>query len=187
MSKLTEIRTLYGDFARDYKFEFSIEIPDSSSTLKALASNYASLEEKLTASCVSCTLPNSDAEKITLRVGLHMLRVPGKQETAGNITPKFIVSGDYSLYKFFRAWKDSAASDQNDVQVRHNLLLANIIINQKDVENNITNKCKLINVWCDSCPSIDFSDDASAIVQFSPSLSYDFVTDPDKFVPNAIS
>jgi len=133
-----------------------------------------SLSNRLSGTCVNCVLPSVGSQEITAEVGMHTLRLNGRHETGGTISPEFLLSGDYSVYKFFKAWAGLAASHDDDVNVVNSLLLASINVSSLDVSNNVTNKVNLENVWCRNCPEISYSDDSNDIIRFAPELVYEF-------------
>jgi len=179
ITKLTKLRDLNGDFARSYKYLFRLEANDKATSLSDLMATYENLSEKLTYACVNCILPNVGAQEITAEVGNHTLRVAGRKDTSGTMSPEFILSGDYILYKFLRSWAGLASSHEDDSQVASYKILANIVITAKDVEDNTAKRVKLTNVWCRNCPEVNFSDDSNDIVRFTPEFAYEFARDDD--------
>lgn len=182
-TKLTQLRELNGDFARSYKYLFTLKAQAKATLLTDLMSQYENvgaqnpLDDKLSMACVNCVLPNVGAQEITAEVGNHTLRLAGRKDTSGTISPEFILSGDYTLYKFLRKWAGLASSHNDDTQFASYKLLANITITAKNVEDESKKAVILKNVWCRNCPEINFSDDSNDIIRFTPEFAYEFADD----------
>jgi hypothetical protein len=183
--KLSQIRQLNGDFARNYKYEFELIVPTTSTSLSGIVNSTAvvaqggvtptaTISTLLTHSCLNCVVPSVGVQEISVEVGMHTMRLNGRHETSGTISPEFILSGDYRLYKFFRAWAGLAAYHNDDVQVIQSLIFGTLNITSKDVTNVTQLSTELQNVWCRNCPEMSYSDDSNDIIRFAPELVYEF-------------
>jgi hypothetical protein len=182
-NKLSQLRQLNGDFARAYKYNFSFFAQKNATSLAAILGQYGSTNGDIGAlmstACVSVVLPNVGSQEIPVEVGNHTLRLPGRKDTSGTISPEFILSGNYVLYKFLRAWNGLATSHSDDTQVASYKLLADVLISSKDVEDTVQKKIKLVNLWCRNCPEINYSDETNDVIRFSPELAYEYAVDAD--------
>ena len=171
-TKLSNLRTLNSNFARAYKYSFSI------TDLAALTSRLSlpTLKpEELETSCLNVVMPNEGTQMIEVEVGIHTMKLNGRKDKGGVINPEFILNGNYDIYKFFRAWQFAAAPDVlTEVQTPSGLLLATIHITARDVKNDKTTTIELQNAWCRNCNEINFSDDSNDIVRWSPEIVYEF-------------
>lgn len=173
--KLTNLRTLYqSSFARGYKYVFKFTSRPSAENNFGVTLQSGEIED----SCLSVVLPNAGSQIIETEIGTHTLRLHGKKDTGGVINPEFILSGDYNVYKYFRAWQNAATPDSGDnAQTPSNDLLATIQIIGKNIENITTLNIELTNCWCRNCTEINFSDDANDIIRWSPEIVYEFSRD----------
>ena len=182
-SKLTQLRGVNGDFARAYKYSWAIKAQSNATQLTAIMSKYSaanglSIDQMLSAACVACELPEMGASEITTEIGMHTLRINGRSEKGGSATPEFVLSGDYTLYKFFKEWSRGAASSENDVQYANSKLLANITITSFNVEDVIKETTNMLNVWCSKCPTVPYSDGSNDIIKITPTLVFELIQEP---------
>jgi len=177
-TKLVQARTLNGDFARYYKYSFIFTPQSNADKLKEIIELVdGNLADLLSTSCLQVQIPAGGSQEITVDVGLHTLRLPGRKDTPGSITPEFLISGNYALYKFFRRWANICTSYKSDTQYASSRVLADISIFGFDVEGTRTQNTKLLNVWCRNCPEISYNDSSNDVVKFSPELAYELVDD----------
>jgi hypothetical protein len=169
-NKLTQMRALNGEFARSYKYKFSLT--KVGTALSAIAN--APTDAQFSTSCLNVVMPSVGVQEITVEVGIHTMRLNGRHETSGTISPEFLLTGDYAVYKFFRAWANLAANHEEDTQTANSGILATITIEALNITDTTAVKVKLNNAWCRSCPEITFSDDSNDIVRFAPEIVYDF-------------
>jgi hypothetical protein len=181
-NKLSQLRTLYGDFARSYKYVFEITPNTTSSGLVSLVTSSGVNATPVTNNiisnaCINCVMPNVGSQEISVEVGMHTMRLNGRHETGGTITPEFLLAGDYGLYRFIRNWAGLAASHSDDTQHANNDILSTITITAYNVTDVAKMKVQLQHAWCRNCPEITFSDDSNDIVRFSPEFVYEWAVE----------
>jgi hypothetical protein len=184
MSKLEQIRSVNGDFARAYKYKFEIVAQQNAGLLQELMTTYTpqngTFADGISSSCLNCQIPNTGTSEITVEIGQHTGRFNGRHETSGSISPEFLVSGDYWIYDFFRSWGNLSSSHVDDSQVRQSLFLANIMITAYRLPETLGGsavvgwKSQLRNAWCRNEPEVTLSDDSNEIVRFQPEIAYEF-------------
>lgn len=176
-NKLTQLRQLNGSFARSYKYNFTFTPQAGASALIALVSKYGNtngdISTLLSAACVNCVIPNTGNTEIVVEVGMHSMRLNGRNETSGTSSPEFIISGEYTLHKFLRAWKALASNDENDNQEANYQILADISIQSMGLDGKEQEWTKLKNAWVRNCPEINYSDDSNDVIRFVPEFAYD--------------
>jgi len=167
-NKLQTLRSLNADFARAYKYEFKIITAPKVTLPDGVIS-------KLSSHCINVTSDSSGSTLIEAEVGVNTLKLHGRNERGGVLNPEFLLDGDYSIYKFFREWKNQGTPDiDSEVQAYSNDLLATVQIYSKDVANKTTMVEEYKNVWCRNCPEITRADDSNDVIRFSPELVYEF-------------
>jgi hypothetical protein len=175
-SKLVNLRTLNNDFARAYKYEFTMDTTENASVKALLPAGFETL---LSSSCLACTLPSVGSQMIEVNVGVNQMKLPGKKEQGGTITPEFLLTGDFAIYKFFRSWAALATPDTfpgaeiNGLSTKFTLFLP-ITVKAFDVTNAQKLGVKLWNCWCRMAPEIAFSDESNDIVRWSPEIVYEY-------------
>jgi hypothetical protein len=105
------------------------------------------------------------------------MKLHGRKEKGGSINPEFILSGDYSVYKWFREWANAASPDSmisSEVQALSSDLLATINVVAKNIQNNTAIIVQLQNAWCRNAPEISFDDNSNDIVRWAPEIVYEF-------------
>ena len=172
-NKLQNLRALHSDFARSYKYEFVITKPPAV-LLPALQT------DELKNSCLSCIIPSTGVQLIETEVGTHTLKLNGREEEGGAINPEFIISGSYSIYKYFRAWKNYATPDMiSEVQSPSADLLATIQIRAKNIKNEGALTVELMHAWTRLAPEHTFSDESNDIVRWAPEIVYELSREID--------
>ena len=143
-TKLQQLRGLQSNFARAYKYDILI-------TKNPAISLPTLRENELGSSCLGIPIPSEGVQLIEVEIGLNTMRLHGRAERGGTITPEFILTGDFSLYKYFRAWKRAAVPDGlevGEIQAPDGDLLADWEIRAKNVQNDTTLTIKVGNIWC---------------------------------------
>ena len=169
-TKLQQLRSLHSDFARAYKYDIKTYGPKEI-TLPDLQTN------ELGRSCLGIPIPSEGVQLIEVEIGLNTMRLHGRAERGGTITPEFILSGDFSIYKYFRAWKQAAVPDglaEDEIQTPSGDLLANWEIIAKNVQNKTSLSVRIGNIWCRNAPEIPLADDSNDIIRWSPELVYEY-------------
>lgn len=170
-TKLSNLRNTISNFARAYKYTFTVVIQNPNSALKALLTQ--EVQNMLTFSCVNVPVPSKGVQEITVEVGPNTMREPGRKEFGGTISPEFLMQGNYAIYKFFHAWKVLATSD-NGTHENPSQFHGQVIIKTLDPKDQVSLVKIYENLWCRNLPEIQFSDDQNEIVRFQPELVYEF-------------
>jgi hypothetical protein len=186
-NKLETIRSLTAyDFARAYKYSLIMDVPPTSFNLSALVANIKvpltvpgsgapmDFNSLISGCCTAIMFPSVGSQEIPVDVGTVTMRLAGKHETSGTVSPEFIQPSNYTIYKFFKQWNRLALADDSDGQTFQSSYLATLTIKQYDIQDTYQKGIKLYNVWCRNCPEIAFSDDSNDVVRFSPDLAYEF-------------
>jgi hypothetical protein len=178
-TKLTKLRNnASNNFARAYKYKFEIKPVVTGTSLPQLAGLPLLEDPKnlIETSCLNATVPSSGSQMIEVEVGRHTLREPGREDTPGTITPEFLLSGDYLIYKFFRRWKERSSPSYGGIQSAVTSdFHATITITGYDANNAEQIRHILHNCWCRNAPEIPHADESNDIIRWSPEIAYEFI------------